>query len=420
VPLKQLMILFYILIALTPFVNPPIVWRLLGSTGTFKVLGALCVVYAMIDITRRGSIPAYFRTWQARLFTALVVLASFSFFTMGSGLFVQNTTLLIYIDFVVFFFVTIAVVNSPSRLRWVLLAAVVGIAYGSADIIREWLYFHNSMAGYRAGDSVGDGNYFSTSAALILPFVFLMIFHARKLSGKLFFSGCLLISLVAIMLTGSRGGALAVAVSFLYVIWHSRHRVRNLALLGVLILPLAIFLPASPVQRFLHPTAHGINTEQTRLWAWMAGLRMFETHPFLGVGLGNFKPLMPVYATPGVDFKSIAHNTYIEYLAELGPAGLFLFVAIASCSFRSLRRVRMQSRSTGPPSVLYLAALALESGLLGYLVGAIFLSAEYEKLYWMVIFLSICLPGMMRPVRAEFQNFAIGTSTTQVSLQEHY
>lgn len=415
------MILFYLLIALTPFVNPPIIWRLLGNTGTFKVLGALCVVYAMIDITRRGSIPAYFRSWQARLFTALVILASVSFFTMSSGIFLQNTTLLIYIDFVVFFFVTIAVVNSPSRVRWALLAAVIGIAYGSADIIREWLNFHNSMAGYRAGDSVGDGNYFSTSAALILPFVLLMIFHARKISGKLFFLGCLLISLVAIMLTGSRGGALAIAVSFLYVIWHSRHRARNFTLIGVLALPLLILVPVSPLYRFLHPNQHGINTEQTRLWAWEAGLRMFETHPIFGVGLGNFKQLMPAYAAPGVDFKSIAHNTYIEYLAELGPVGLLLFIAIAFCSFRSLRRVRMQTRSTGPPSVLYLAALSLESGLLGYLVGALFLSAEYEKLYWMVIFLSACLPGMVRPrVPAEIRAHTAETSTTSPALQEGF
>lgn len=413
------MILFYLLIALTPFVNPPIVWRLLGNTGTFKVLGALCVVYAMIDIARRGSIPTYFRSWQARLFTTLVILACVSFFTMGSGIFLQNTTLLIYIDFVVFFLVTIAVVNSPNRVRWVMLAAVIGIAYGSADIIREWLIFHNSMAGYRAGDSVGDGNYFSTSAALVLPFVFLMIFHTKKLLGKLYFLGCLLISLVAIMLTGSRGGALAIAVSFLYVIWHSSHRVRNFTLIGVLALPLLILVPVSPLYRFLHPKEHGLNTEKTRLWAWEAGMKMFETHPFFGVGLGNFKLLMPVYAAPGVDFKSVAHNTYIEYLAELGPIGLLLFLGIAYCSFSSLRRVRIRTRSTGPPSVLYLVALSLEAGLLGYLVGALFLSAEYEKLYWMVIFLSACLPDMMRPrVSSELQALAAGTSIAQPEPQE--
>jgi O-antigen ligase len=411
------MIFYYILIAVAPFVNPPIVWRLVGSTATFKVLGALCVVYAVIDIVKRGSIPAYLRTWQARLFAALVVLASVSFFVRGSSRFVQNTTLLTYYDLIVFFFVTIALVHTLKRLRWVLFAAVVGIAYGSADIIREWLNWHRIIAGYRAGDgSVGDGNYFSTSAALIIPFVFLMILHAKKWWRKLFFSGCLLLSLAAIMLTGSRGGTLAVATALLYVIWHSRHRARNLALIGVLTVPLVIFFPALPVHRFLHPNERGFNTEQFRFEAWEAGLRMFETHPVFGVGLGNFKILMPMYADPNVEIDTIAHNTYVEYLAELGPAGLFLFVAIVFCAFRSLRKVRRRTRGTGTPSVLYLGALALESGLPGYLVGAFFLSAQYEKLLWVVIFLSICLPGMVPPARNEHQSLAIETVPARTGL----
>ena len=413
------MILFYILVALTPFANPPLIWRILGNTGTFKILGALCVLYALVDIGRRGTIPAYFRTWQARLFVALLLLASASFFAIGQGSFFRNTTLLIYLDFVVFFFVTIALINSPRRLHWVLTASVIGITYGSVDIIREWLYMHRYNPWYRAGDAVGDGNYFSTSAALILPFVFLMIFNAKKFSGKLFFLGCLLISLTAIMLTGSRGGALAVATSFLYVIWHSRHRVRNFALVGVVTVPLLIFVPVSPLYRLLHPTAHGINSEQTRLDAWVAGLKMFESHPIFGVGLGNFKVLMPEYAAPGVDFESMAHNTYIEYLAELGPLGLMLFVAITFSAFFSLRKVRRRARDNGPPSELYLAALSLEAGLLGYLVGALFLSAEYEKLLWVVIFLSVCLPTLVRPrTHVETQSIAVESPAVPVGVPE--
>lgn len=384
------MILFYLLIALAPFVNPPIIWRILGSTGTFKVLGALCVIYVIVDIAGGKSLPAYFRSAQARFFAALFVLASISFFVMSDSF--ENTTLLIYLDFVIFFFVTVSLVNSTRRLRWTLFASVLGIAYGSADIIHEWLRFHSTVANYRAGDSVGDGNYFSTSAALILPFVLLMIFYSKKNSEKLFFSGCLLIAAVAIMLTGSRGGALAVATSMLYLIWHSRNRVRNLLLIAAVTLPLAVFLPTSPLNRVLHKRTHGVNTVQTRLEAWSAGMKMFEAHPIFGIGLGNFKTLMPLYSPPDLDFKSVAHNTYIEYLAELGPIGLLFFLAIVFSAFQSFRRVRWRMRELDPKSFLYIASLSLESGLLGYLVGAFFLSAEYEKLFWVVIFLSICLP----------------------------
>lgn len=390
------MILFYILIAVAPFANPPIVWRLVGGEATFKILGTLCVFYALIDIVRQGSIPSYFRTWQARLFAALIILASLSFITRGYGHFLQNP-IVIYSHFIVFFFVTVTLVDSPKRLRWMLFAAAAGIAYGSADTIHEWFLMHRIYAGYRSGDSVGDGNYFSTSAALVLPFVFLMIFHTKKLWEKLFFSVCLLLSLPSIMLTGSRGGTVAAAAALLYVFLHLRHGARNLILVSMLTLPLAIFLPASPIHRFLHPRERGFSTEEFRLQAWMAGLRMFETHPLFGVGLGNFKILMPKYADPDVQVDTIAHNTYVEYLAELGPVGLLLFLAITFFAFRSLRKVRRRTRGTGPPSSLHLSALALESGMIGYMLGACFLSSEYEKFLWVVIFLSICLPRLVSP-----------------------
>lgn len=412
------MIVYYILVAIMPFENPPIIWRIVGTTATIKVIGAICIVYALLDIVRNGSIPLYFRTWQTRLFIALLLLATVSFFAKGFGSIFQNTTLLMYLDFLMFFFVTIALVRSVKRLRLTLLAAIAGIAYGSADIIREWFIFHNSRPLYRASDSVGDGNYFSTSAAIFLPFALLMIFNARKPLERLFFAGCLLISLPAIMLTGSRGGTLAVATSLLYVIFHSRHRVRNLALIGLLTLPLAIVLPASPLQRFLHPVNkyNGVNTELFRLEAWAAGLRMFEAYPIFGVGIGNFKILMPRYTAPGIQVDTMAHNTYIEYLAEMGPLGLFLFVAIAYFSLRSLRRVRRLSRNIGPPPTLYLAALSLESGLLGYFVGALFLSAEYEKLLWVAIFLSACLPGLVpSQSRTELQKLNLETPAIPVA-----
>lgn len=392
------MILFYILLAIAPFQNPPIISRFLGDTTTFKIIGGFCVIYALVEMTRKGYVPAYFRSWQARLFAALLVLATVSFLTRGLGHFFESrkSVLLIYVDFAIFFFVTLTLINSPRRLRWVLMAMAAGIAYGSADAIRYWHAGGFSLY-TRVGDSVTDMDYFTTAAALALPFVLLMVFHAKRRWEKLLFSGWFLLCLAAVILSGSRGGFVAVSVSLIYLLAHLRHRARNFILVGLLVLPPLIWLPTSPLQRFLHPVNEsGVNTEETRILAWKAGLRMYESHPFFGVGLGNFKPLMPLYADPGLTWESMAHNTYIEYLAEMGPAGLLLFLAIAGCALRSLRRVRKRTRSLGLFPDLYVAALALESGLVGYLAGAFFLSAEYEKLPWVVIFLSICLPRLVR------------------------
>lgn len=393
------MVLYYLLIAITPFLTPPLLSRFTGNVSPFRLLGAVCALYVIIEVLRQGSFPAFFRTRQAWLFAALFVLAAVSFFTRGLGHFFQDSVLLIYFDLWIFFFVTVALVSSVARLRWTLYAVMAGIAWGSIDTIREWREF-SSVADYRAGGAVGDGNYFATCAALILPVAFLLLLHSKGWWKKLLLAAWLVLSFVAVTLTGSRGGALAISAAFIYVICHSRHRARNLVLFCALAVPLAIYVPVSPVHRFLHPGKWDNYSKQARLDLWKAGLGMFESHPLAGVGLGNFRALVPRYSgraeVDGIQIDYMAHNTYIEYLAELGILGPVIFLAACFYAYRSLRRVRRYTRAPGRPQFLYVAALGLEAGLVGFLVGAFFLSGEYYKLFWVVMFLSMCMPRLTR------------------------
>jgi O-antigen ligase len=151
-----------------------------------------------------------------------------------------------------------------------------------------------------------------------------------------------------------------------------------------------VFSPSSPLRRFLHPASSDEASVEFHKIAWEAGLRMIETHPLFGIGLGNFKPVMRWYAPPGTEWSSIAHNTFIEVAAELGLPALGVFVGILVFAYRSLGRAGRQARIAGD-RMMYLAALGLQAGFVGYLVGACSVSAEYTKLFWLVIFLSTCL-----------------------------
>lgn len=387
------MIIYYIIIALSPCSAPPLVSRIFGSRDAFKILGGICVIYAIFYLLKKGTAPQFFKTWQARGFVVLVALAAASELTMGLKP-LLGSAFVIYIDIVLFFFVTLVLVDSVHRLEWALLATVAGVAYASVDVIREWWRFHSIYPGYRAGTSVGDPNYFATSAVIALPFAFFMILHGDKRWKRLFCLVCLPISLLAIAFTGSRGGLVALVVAFLLVIWFSQHRARNLILACILIAPFLAFAPSSPVRRLLNPDAGDKKSEEARLITWRAGLNMFEAHPLTGVGLDNFELVVLSYEKGPKDLN-IAHNSYIELLAELGFAGPILFLIIVIAAVVALDRARRQSRLRGPPA-LYYCAMGLEAGLTGFLVGAIFLSAEYVKLLWMVVFLSICVTRLVR------------------------
>jgi len=124
---------------------------------------------------------------------------------------------------------------------------------------------------------------------------------------------------------------------------------------------------------------------------------MIEAHPIAGVGLGNFKPLMPLYmsVTPGtgVDVDSMAHNMFIEVAAELGLPALLVFLAIFCFTYRTLGKLR---RSPSTHSLIRETAAALQAGLVGFAVAGSFVSAEYEKTSWMGFALMFCLLPLAR------------------------
>jgi hypothetical protein len=72
---------------------------------------------------------------------------------------------------------------------------------------------------------------------------------------------------------------------------------------------------------------------------------------------------------------------------------LGVFVGILVFTYWSLGGAGRQARIAGDRS-MYLATVGLQAGFVGYLVGACSISAEYTKLFWLVIFLSMCLPQL--------------------------
>lgn len=389
------MILFYVLIWVMPLAQHPIWSRFVGQLTVIKYLGAACLLYACFHVSARRKVPPYFQTWQARLFLLFFVLAGISYWKKGPAFSLEMNPFVSYASFLLLFFITLTVVDSLRRLRGALLAAIGSVAFASLYVLREWQKGHNVYADFRPGWVVGDSNYFAASALFSLSLAFYLMQERRPRWERLFCVGCLVLTLLAVTLCASRGGFLGLIAAFLFIVWRSRQRVRNVALAGALLLPLSLALPVSPVHRLLHPNYGDEVSQQNHLLAWKAGLRMIQAHPLAGVGLGNFKPLMPSYLDPEDKVGTMAHNVYVEIAAEMGLPGLLVFLLILYLSYKTLERVRRQTLRSGP-ALLYQSAIGIEAGLAGYSVASFFLSTEYEKLFWLMLFLSMCLFSLTR------------------------
>jgi O-antigen ligase len=383
------MILYYLLITVLPLVQHPLWSQFVGELTVVKYLGLLCLLYALIHAAVRPTAPVFFATPQAKLFGVFFVLVSVSYFSNGQA-FSWTSGYLTYLSLFLYFLITMIVVDSVERLRMVLLVAVGSVAVASLYVIREWQKYHLLFdSSYRPGWVTGDPNFFTISALACVPIAYYLMMERRSRLERLYCGGCLLVTLIAITLAASRGGFIGLSVASLYVIWNSRARLRNFIVIAVLIVPLLSLSPPSALDRLLHPTHSDDESTEKRSILWRGGLRMIESHPLAGVGLGNFKEVATGYQREDENVAMVAHNSYIEIAAEMGLPALLVFVSILIFSFRSLAQVRRVLPRT---EFLHRAALGLQAALLGSAISITFVSGQYQKMVWLMVMLSMLLP----------------------------
>jgi O-antigen ligase len=388
------MIFFYLLVWVLPLVNHPVWGAKIGPITVYEYLGLFCMLGVLFRIFATGKFPRLLGSWTTRCVFLLYVIAVVSTLATSSvGISLANSTFIQYTSTIFLFVITVALVDTVERFRWTVLCLVGSYAWASVYLIREWQVGIDLGSDGRPGWIVGDSNFFSTSAIYAIALGICFLQAKRPRWERVYCLGCILITLFGVTLCASRGAFLGLAAACLVILWRMPNRFRNFTLIMVLVVPLSIFLPVSPVHRFLHPTIAETDSEEAHKEAWNAGGRMIEAHPLLGVGLGNFKPLMPEYVRPGQTVDTIAHNMFIEMAAEMGIPTLFVFLGIFVASYVGLSRIR---RSEKGVTVIYESAIALQASLIGIMVAGCFVSAEYEKTTWMGIALIASLINIVQ------------------------
>lgn len=390
------MIFFYLLVTVLPLTVHPVWSMFVGDLTVVKYLGFVCVLYAAAELMTQPRSVDFFRTWQARLFLGFMALVTVSYLAHSGRVALELSPFMVCLSLAMMFFATLILVNSLTRLRWTLVAGIGGLAFASLYVLREFQKYYSPNTPMRPGYVVGDPNYFTLSAVLCIPLAFALMQERRPRWLRPFAVTCLITMILAVTVAASRGGFLGLLTSFFFVLWRSKQRARNFVVLACLIVPLSVVAPISPLARLVSPSRSDGEAKDTRYVLWGAGLSMFQENWLTGVGVGLFKSQAPAYQEPGSrKVQAIAHNTYIQLAAELGVVGIVVFLAVLVAAFRSLQRTAAQALRLRF-SLLYHSATGIQGGLVGYTVGAFFVSAEYQRLLWFMIFVSICLSELTR------------------------
>lgn len=182
---------------------------------------------------------------------------------------------------------------------------------------------------------------------------------------------------LALLMSWGRGAWLGYGVAMLAVafalprrLWQSLALLAVLALLGATLwfsgqVPAAISdrINSATTEIFAFNEVRGVDITSAnyalveRLAHWQAALNMAESHPWLGVGFGNYADAYPDYRLLNWKFPlGHAHNYYLNVFAEAGMIGLVSYLVLWGSVFWLTWRARRH------PDVL---ARCVSVGLLG-------------------------------------------------------
>jgi O-antigen ligase/tetratricopeptide (TPR) repeat protein len=342
---------------------------------------------------------------KSEFYMPIVLFAAWSCFSLlwSHNLYLGTTTVIQYGLTALGFLLVYNIFRSPESIIKLLnylifsllLISIIGLSqYYFPDI--EWIQlFFPQTAG--PASVFTNRNLASHFVVLLLPLSFILLIYCQNLKRLYFYSFTTFVAMLFLIFITAKQAYLAVFVELIVLIIfllldHYKNKsafiksinfgkVKLFAIISIMLMVATVsnidkhgltFDSGSKVERLTNTTATSANA---RFPAWLNTIAMFKDNPILGVGVGQWSEVYPLYydaIAKDTGFGDVTkfikpHNEYLSLLSTTGLVGfsllIWLFVVSAKSSWLVLADANNQSR--------YLS-LALTLGLTGFAVVAFF------------------------------------------------
>ena len=329
-----------------------------AALSLLKVIGAILVLswFAKVATNRAERDQTFFGAHASGTYLLIAFLGWLAISISWSGdSGAALDSLFRYALNVMLFMIVFTAAQSRRQLKWIIGAYLIGVlitaVYGL--VARPE---HTAGETFRLAGSVGNSN---ELAAVLVTGIALSLATARSATSAIVRSAAVGIALLAVIsqvLTGSRGGLIALAVAIVAAIVFAgrwRAQITTAALLLVLtgVTFFAAFAPQDIRDRLgrIDPAQDNI-AEEGRATLWQVGWEIASNNLVTGVGTGNFQSASRDYVLKSggvarteevLDREQGPHNMYLGMIAETGVPGLALFIGVLAfatvCAARAAR-----------------------------------------------------------------------------------
>ena len=325
-----------------------------------------------------------FSQWNGRWLQFFVVLLTLSVLTAEVTEYSYNTFTNV-LGFLFWFYIAAKLCTTEAHIR--ALFAVHVFSHVLLLLLNLDLVLHPEVRSYIYGNSyLGDGNDFSLSVAVSLPMCLYLIVRTDALWKRVVLGVALVLLILGIVGTQSRGATVALVCVMVFLWWKGRKKVLGLALIAILTAGVVSYAPDVYFSR-LNTIANyeEEGSAMGRIIAWKTGVRMAMKYPILGVGTGHYAiALGTEFRPPEWGMQNLrwatAHSMYFLLLGELGIPGITFLLAMLIGNYFINNRLMREARDRR--SELAKLFLMLNASLIAFAAGGAFLSvAYYPHLY---------------------------------------
>lgn len=352
-----------------------------------------------------------------------------------------NATTALFVCFLIWgtlsAFLTIAPVRSVTWVEWEKFAKTIILALVAAALIRTELRIKAVLAaialamGFQGGvealkfilsggghkiwgpgtSIIGDNNQFAVAILMTIPILIYLYMQVRNFAIKCLAITGILLLIVTVIGTGSRGGLIGVLALGAWVFVTSKKKVR--------VLFVAVFLGVAAISFAPPQWFHRMSTIESadqdssfmgRVIAWKINTIAALDHPLTGAGFRSTQELSVwlkyAHEIDRLDFiptgppdplnAHAAHSIYFQVLGDMGFVGFAIFVALLVTAWRNASEVIVRAQGRSDLQWAGTLARTFQYCLIPYLVSGAALNLAYWDLPYIIFALLAVLRAATR------------------------
>ena len=301
--------------------------------------------------------------------------------------------------FLLFFFAVVVVINSAEKFkRLVFSLSACTIYTGLLGLYQRftgqggtgWSYTNEYVGGLkRISATFSNPNVYGEFILFAICIIITAILLSKGVWQRLFFIGCLILQVVNLGLTYSRGCYIAAACAVFLIVWCCDKRILSAGIFGVPLLPYV--LPQNIITRILSVGSYlKDGSVMYRFSIWRACLRVIQNHWYVGSGVGTvaFTAFYQNYMIGGVTAQH-SHNLFIQITIELSIIALVLMLLIIFFGLKDVCRTVKQSSDIRAKFFIIPFVAALGAVMIEGMVDYIFYNNIVYMFFWTVLALLI-------------------------------